>query len=78
MRAIAVTVASAFYGASAPHAVDLAVAALLCFVIGGCCMLVWTMWGASIDHLLKQPRARRAFAWIMALAVAATAAWMLR
>jgi len=75
---MAITVASAFYGASAPHAVDLTVAALLCFMIGGSCMLVWTLWGASIDHLLKQPRARQIFAWVMALAVAATAAWMLR
>jgi threonine/homoserine/homoserine lactone efflux protein len=75
---MAITVASAFYGASAPHAVDLTVAAALCFVIGGSCMLVWTMWGASIDHVLRQPQARRIFAWVMALAVAATAAWMLR
>ena len=75
---MAITVASAFYGSSAPQAADLAVASLLCFVIGGSCMLVWTLWGASIHTVLKNPRARRAFAWVMALAVAATAAWMLR
>ena len=75
---MAITVASAFYGSSAPHAVDLTVAAMLCFVIGGSCMLVWTIWGASIDKVLKNPQARRVFAWVMALAVAATAAWMLR
>jgi threonine/homoserine/homoserine lactone efflux protein len=75
---MAITVASAFYGASAPALPDLAVAALVCFVIGGSCMLVWTTWGASIDRVLKRPLARRAYAWTMSLAVAATAAWMLR
>lgn len=75
---MAITVASAFYGSSAPALPDLAVAALVCFVIGGTCMLVWTVWGASIDHVLKRPQARRAYAWSMSLAVAATAAWMLR
>jgi threonine/homoserine/homoserine lactone efflux protein len=75
---MAITVASAFYGSSAPALPDLAVAALVCFVIGGTCMLVWTIWGASIDHVLKRPQARRVYAWAMSLAVAATAAWMLR
>lgn len=75
---MAITVASAFYGSSAPALPDLAVAALVCFVIGGTCMLVWTVWGASIDRVLKRPQARRAYAWSMSLAVAATAAWMLR
>jgi threonine/homoserine/homoserine lactone efflux protein len=75
---MAITVASAFYGSSAPALPDLAVAALVCFVIGGTCMLVWTVWGASIDYVLKRPQARRAYAWSMSLAVAATAAWMLR
>jgi threonine/homoserine/homoserine lactone efflux protein len=75
---MAITVASAFYGSSAPALPDLAVAALVCFFIGGTCMLVWTVWGASIDRVLKRPQARRAYAWSMSLAVAATAAWMLR
>ncbi|MEY2853978.1 MAG: hypothetical protein RL030_1110 [Pseudomonadota bacterium] len=75
---MAITVASAFYGSSAPELPDLAVAALVCFLIGGTCMLVWTVWGASIDRVLKRPQARRVYAWSMSLAVAATAAWMLR
>lgn len=75
---MAITVASAFYGASAPEVLDLAAAALVCFVIGGLCMLVWTGWGASIDLVLKDQRARRIYAWTMSLTVAATAAWMLR
>jgi threonine/homoserine/homoserine lactone efflux protein len=75
---MAITVASAFYGASAPALADVAAAALVCFFIGGFCMLLWTGWGASIDHVLKQPRARRIYTWCMSLAVAATAAWMLR
>lgn len=75
---MAITVASAFYGSSAPALPDLAVAALVCFVIGGTCMLVWTIWGASIDQVLKRRQARRVYAWTMSLAVAATAAWMLR
>jgi threonine/homoserine/homoserine lactone efflux protein len=75
---MAITVASAFYGSSAPALPDLAVASVVCFLIGGACMLVWTIWGASIDRVLKRPQARRVYAWTMSLAVAATAAWMLR
>ena len=74
---MAVTVAGAFYGNSAPSHLDLAVAALVCFCVGGPCMLVWTIWGAAIDHVLKQPRARRAFGYCMAVLVLATAFWML-
>ena len=41
-------------------------------------MLVWTVWGAAIDRVLKQPPARRAFGYAMAALVLATAFWMLR
>jgi threonine/homoserine/homoserine lactone efflux protein len=75
---MAITVATAFYGSSAPTMADLAVAGVVCFFIGGPCMLVWTLWGASIDHVLRNPRARRVYAALMSLAVAATALWMLR
>ena len=75
---MAVTVASAFYGGMAPSHFDLATAMLICVAIGGPCMLVWTMWGASIDRVLRQPRARQIFSYAMALVVAGTAVWMLR
>jgi threonine/homoserine/homoserine lactone efflux protein len=75
---MAVTVASAFYGGVAPTHFDLATATLISVCIGGPCMLVWTIWGASIDHVLRQPRARQAFSYVMALTVAVTAFWMLR
>ena len=75
---MAVTVASAFYGGMAPTGVDLATAALISTCIGGPCMLIWTMWGASIDRVLHQPRARQLFSYAMALLVALTAVWMLR
>lgn len=75
---MAVTVASAFYGGNAPSRFDLATAALISIGIGGPCMLVWTMWGASIDRVLHRPRARQLFSYAMALLVALTAAWMLR
>jgi threonine/homoserine/homoserine lactone efflux protein len=75
---MAVTVASAFYGGVAPGHVDLLAAALVSVAIGGPCMLTWTLWGASLDHLLKQPRARSAFSYVMSLLVVATAFWMLR
>jgi threonine/homoserine/homoserine lactone efflux protein len=41
-------------------------------------MLVWTLWGASIDRVLRQPRARQWFSYAMALVVMGTAIWMLR
>jgi threonine/homoserine/homoserine lactone efflux protein len=75
---MAVTVASAFYGGNAPTGFDLATAALISICIGGPCMLIWTMWGATIDRVLHRPRARQLFSYAMALLVALTAAWMLR
>ncbi len=75
---MAVTVASAFYGGMAPSHFDLATATLICMGIGGPCMLVWTVWGASIDRVLHQPRARQLFSYAMALLVVLTAGWMLR
>ena len=42
------------------------------------CMLIWTLWGASIDQVLKRPRARQLYRYGMAAAVALTAVWMLR
>jgi hypothetical protein len=35
------------------------------------------LWGASINQVLKQPRARRLYRYSMAGAVALTAVWML-
>jgi threonine/homoserine/homoserine lactone efflux protein len=75
---MAITVASAFYGTAAPRGVDLAAATLICMSIGGPCMFTWTIWGASIDRVLKQPRARQLFSYAMAALVAATAVWMLK
>ena len=75
---MAVTVASAFYGGMAPTHADLATAALISTCIGGPCMLIWTLWGASIDRVLHQPRARQMFSYAMAVLVVLTAAWMLR
>lgn len=75
---MAVTVASAFYGGTAPSRLDLATAAVLCTCIGGPCMLIWTVWGASIDQVLHRPQARQMFSYAMALLVALTALWMLR
>jgi threonine/homoserine/homoserine lactone efflux protein len=75
---MAITVATAFYGATAPTWFDLAAATLVCTSIGGPSMLTWTIWGASLDHVLKQPRARRLYSYVMALLVVATAFWMLR
>jgi threonine/homoserine/homoserine lactone efflux protein len=75
---MAVTVASAFYGSAAPRSIDLAAATLLCMCIGGPSMFVWLMWGASLDHVLKRPRARLVFGYGMSALVAATAVWMLR
>jgi threonine/homoserine/homoserine lactone efflux protein len=75
---MAVTVASAFYGSAAPNHLDVAVATLISVTIGTPCMLIWTGWGAAIDRVLTQPRARRAFGYFMAALVLATALWMLR
>ena len=75
---MAITVASAFYGSVAPTAADLAIATLICLFIGGPSMLIWTIWGASIDRVLKQPRERALFGYAMAALVAATACWMLK
>jgi threonine/homoserine/homoserine lactone efflux protein len=72
-----VTVATAFYSGAEPGAADLAVASVVCFFIGIPSMLVWNVWGASIDRVLKQLHYRRLFNYAMALLVLATAVWML-
>lgn len=74
---MAVTAVSAFYGTAQPTFQDLAVVALVCVSIGAPSMLVWNIWGAAIEHVLKRPAARRAFNYAMAALVAATAVWML-
>jgi len=74
---MAITVASAFYGEHVPHALDLATALAVCVPIGGISMFIWTLWGASIDQVLKRPRARQLYRYGMAAAVALTAVWML-
>jgi threonine/homoserine/homoserine lactone efflux protein len=73
-----VTVASAFYGTAKPTLPDMGMAAVTCLIIGSPSMLVWNVWGAAIEHVLKRPAARRAFNYLMAALVAATAFWMLR
>lgn len=75
---MAITLASAFYGSSVPAMADIAVAALAWVSVGIPSMLAWTVWGASINHVLRRPRERQLYAWVMSLAVAATALWMLR
>jgi len=75
---MAITITSAFYGASAPQGADVAVAALAWVAVGTPSMLVWTLWGASIDKVLRRPRERQVYACTMSLAVAVTAVWMLR
>ena len=75
---MALTVGSAFYGGLAPTHLDLATAILISICIGGPSMLVWTLWGASIDRVLRRPAARQMFGYAMAALVAATAVWMLR
>jgi threonine/homoserine/homoserine lactone efflux protein len=72
-----VTVATAFYSGAEPTTMELALASVVCFFIGIPSMLVWNVWGASIDRVLKQPRYRRLFNYAMALLVLATAVWML-
>jgi threonine/homoserine/homoserine lactone efflux protein len=74
---MAITMASAFYGSNAPGSTDIAVAALIWMAIGTPSMLMWTLWGAAIDRVLKRPRERRLYASGMSLAVAATAIWIL-
>ena len=75
---MAITMASAFYGSSAPRSADIALAAIAWVGIGTPSMLIWTLWGASIDRVLRRPRERQVYAWAMSLAVAITAVWMLR
>jgi threonine/homoserine/homoserine lactone efflux protein len=75
---MAVTMASAFYGSNAPGAPEIAVAAATWVAIGTPSMLVWTLWGATIERVLRRPRERQVYALLMAAAVAATALWMLR
>lgn len=75
---MAITITSAFYGASVPRSADVAVAALAWVAVGTPSMLVWTIWGASIDKVLRRPRERLVYACTMSLAVAVTAVWMLR
>jgi threonine/homoserine/homoserine lactone efflux protein len=75
---MAITMVSAFYGSNAPGSTEIAVAGLFWMVVGTPSMLVWTLWGASIDRVLRRPRERMIYAWAMSLAVAVTAIWMLR
>jgi threonine/homoserine/homoserine lactone efflux protein len=74
---MSITVATAFYGNNIPHALDLATALAVCLPIGATSMLIWTLWGASINQVLKRPRARQIYRYGMASAVALTAVWML-
>jgi threonine/homoserine/homoserine lactone efflux protein len=71
------TAVSGFHGGAAPSWLDLSVTAIICVGIGSTSMLVWTIWGAGIDHLLQQPHTRQAFGYCMAALVVATAVWML-
>lgn len=73
-----VTISSAFYGGAAPTLTDFLVTMLICLALGSSSMLVWTIWGAAIDHVLKRPLARQSFGYCMAAMVLATALWMLR
>jgi threonine/homoserine/homoserine lactone efflux protein len=73
-----VTAVSAFYGGVAPTIMDLAATIVICVTIGTNSMLVWTIWGATIHRLLKEPRARQLFGYSMAVLVVITAFWMLR
>ncbi|MEO8308615.1 MAG: LysE family translocator [Pseudomonadota bacterium] len=73
-----VTVVSAFYGGIAPRFMDVAAATMICMAIGIVCMTIWTAWGASLHHLLEQPRSRKLFSYSMAALVVASALWILR
>lgn len=75
---MAITITSAFYGANVPRSADLVVAGIAWVAVGTPSMLVWTIWGASIDKVLRRQRERQVYAWVMSLAVAFTAVWMLR
>lgn len=75
---MSVTAVSAFHGGATPTWLDLLVVMSLCMLIGGNSMLVWTIWGAAIDKVLTQPRARQLFGYCMAALVVITAVWMLR
>jgi threonine/homoserine/homoserine lactone efflux protein len=75
---MAITMASAFYGSDAPGSADIALAGAVWMMVGTPSMLIWTLWGASIDRVLKRPRERQVYAWTMSLAVGVTAAWMVR
>jgi threonine/homoserine/homoserine lactone efflux protein len=74
---MAVTITTGFHGETAPGPAGLATAALVSTLVGAPCMLVWTIWGAAINQLLKKPSARQAFGYAMTLLVLATAIWML-
>lgn len=74
---MAITMATAFHGSAVPDAADLAVTAATWTLIGMPCMFIWTVWGASIDRVLRRPLARQAYAWTMSAAVGLTAVWML-
>lgn len=72
-----VMVMGGFHGDATPTLLDLAVTTLICVTVGSLAMLIWTVWGATIDRMLTQPRARQAFGYCMAALVLVTAFWML-
>jgi len=72
-----VTIAGAFYGTARPTLLDISIAALVCCAIGLPSMLMWNVWGAAIEHVLKRQFAHRVFHVVMALLVLGTAVWML-
>ena len=74
---MAITAASAFYGGTAPSNLDLLAAILLCVAIRTPCIFAWAAWGAALDNVLKQPRARLIFSYLMAVLVVSSAIWML-
>ncbi len=73
-----ITIASAFYGGAVPSNWDLGLAIFVSVAIGMPCVLVWTAWGAAIDQVLTQPKARQLFSYLMALMVIGSATWMVR
>ena len=73
-----ITIASAFYGGAVPNNWDLGLAILVSVAIGMPCVLIWTAWGAAIDQVLTQPKARQVFSYAMALLVIGSATWMVR
>lgn len=72
-----VMVVSGFHGYASPTPLDMAVTTLICISSGSLAMFIWTLWGAAIDRLLRQPRTRQAFGYCMAALVLLTAVWML-